>query len=55
VRFVKENLETHASRVPDFLSVTKGDIPEGLVLRLPDIGDASVPVQPQLIIELLSK
>jgi hypothetical protein len=30
-------------------------MPEGKVLRLPGIEDVSIPVQPALIIELLSK
>ena len=41
--------------VPDFLSVTEGDIPEGVVGRLPQSDDVSIPVQTQLIIELCSR
>jgi small subunit ribosomal protein S4 len=41
--------------VPDFLSRVEGDLPEGHVLRLPEAGDASIPVQPHLIVELCSK
>ena len=55
LRFVKNALEEVRSQVPDFLSLEKGDQPEGRVLRLPEIGDCSLPVQPQLIIELVSK
>jgi small subunit ribosomal protein S4 len=55
LRFVRESLESNASKTPDFLSVIKGERPEGQVLRLPGIEDVSIPVQPQLIIELLSK
>ncbi len=55
LRFVRESLESNASKAPDFLSVIKGERPEGQVLRLPGIEDVSIPVQPQLIIELLSK
>ena len=40
---------------PDFLSVTEGDIPEGIVGRLPMADDVSIPVQTQLIIELCSR
>lgn len=55
VRFVRESLEGNSSKVPDFLSLIKGEQPEGIVQRLPGIEDVSIPVQPQLIIELLSK
>ena len=41
--------------VPDFLSRTGGDIPEGIVSRLPLSEDVSVPVQTQLIVELCSR
>ncbi|MEM9353192.1 MAG: 30S ribosomal protein S4 [Planctomycetota bacterium] len=41
--------------VPDFLSRTEGDIPEGIVGRLPLAEDVSIPVQTQLIIELCSR
>ena len=55
LRFVQSSLEENRIIVPDFLSVSPGANPEGRVLRLPEIGDVSLPVQPQLIIELLSK
>jgi small subunit ribosomal protein S4 len=41
--------------VPDFLSRVDGPQPEGHVLRLPEAGDVSIPVQPHLIVELCSK
>jgi small subunit ribosomal protein S4 len=41
--------------VPDFLSVSAGDIPEGIVGRLPAPEDVSIPVQTQLIVELCSR
>jgi small subunit ribosomal protein S4 len=41
--------------VPDFLSRTDDPIPEGRVSRLPAMGDVSIPIQPNLIIELCSK
>ncbi len=41
--------------VPDFLSVSAGDIPEGIVSRLPVAEDASLPIQTQLIVELCSR
>jgi len=55
LRFVRQSLEGFAGRVPEFLSLDKKDVPEGKVLRLPGIEDVSIPVQPALIIELLSK
>jgi small subunit ribosomal protein S4 len=41
--------------VPDFLSRTEGPPPAGHVLRMPEAADASIPVQPHLIVELCSK
>jgi hypothetical protein len=41
--------------VPDFLSVTNTDVPEGIVGRLPSPEDVSLPVQTQLIVELCSR
>ena len=41
--------------VPDFLSVSDGDIPEGIIGRLPEADDVSIPVQTQLIVELCSR
>ncbi len=41
--------------VPDFLSRTEGPPPQGQVLRMPEAADASIPVQPHLIVELCSK
>jgi len=41
--------------VPEFLSLVAGPVPEGHVLRLPEAGDVSIPVQTQLIVELCSK
>jgi small subunit ribosomal protein S4 len=41
--------------VPDFLSVTASDIPEGVVSRLPAAEDVSIPIQTQLIVELCSR
>jgi len=46
--------ETHR-QIPDFLSRVDGPPPEGHVLRLPEVQDVSIPVQPQLIVELCSK
>jgi small subunit ribosomal protein S4 len=41
--------------VPDFLSRVDGAEPEGHVLRLPETADVSIPVQPQLIVELCAR
>jgi small subunit ribosomal protein S4 len=41
--------------VPDFLSRSEEQIPEGIVGRLPDAEDVSIPVQTQLIVELCSR
>ena len=46
--------ESH-HEVPDFLNRVEGTLPEGQVLRLPEASDASIPVQPHLIVELCSK
>lgn len=52
---VQANLSENNRPVPDFLSYIEGPIPEGVVARLPESFDVSIPVQPQLIIELCSK
>ena len=52
---VLANLSEFHRDVPDFLSRSDGAIPEGRVNRLPAMGDVSIPVQPNLIIELCSK
>jgi small subunit ribosomal protein S4 len=49
------NLSDNQRPVPDFLSVVEGAIPEARMSRLPEAFDVSIPVQPQLIIELCSK
>ena len=52
---VRASLAEGHGDVPDFLSVTESDIPEGVVGRLPQSDDVSIPVQTQLIIELCSR
>lgn len=52
---VRTNMELVQRPVPEFLSLVAGESPEGHVVRLPGIEDVSIPVQPALIIELLSK
>ena len=41
--------------IPDYLAVTESQVPEGIVGRLPDTGDISIPVDTQLIVELCSR
>ena len=41
--------------VPDYVSRIDGEIPEATVTRLPEAYDISLPVQTQLIVELLSR
>jgi small subunit ribosomal protein S4 len=41
--------------LPDFLSRSDSQIPEGIVGRLPAVDDISIPVQTQLIVELCSR
>jgi small subunit ribosomal protein S4 len=41
--------------LPDFLSRSEAQIPEGIVSRLPAVDDVSIPVQTQLIVELCSR
>jgi small subunit ribosomal protein S4 len=50
-----ENLTSDVLPVPDWLDRTSNDPPEGRVSRLPAVQDISLPVTPQLIIELLSR
>ena len=52
---VQANLAENRRNVPDFLSLIPGGVPEGRVNRLPCSEDVSIPVQPNLIIELCSK
>jgi small subunit ribosomal protein S4 len=46
--------ESHRD-IPDFLNRVDGPQPEGHIVRLPEAADASIPVQPHLIVELCSK
>ena len=52
---VQANLAENRREAPDFLSFSDGPLPEGRVVRLPEMMDVSIPVQTQLIIELCSK
>ena len=55
LQWVQACLAEVSREVPDFLSRVDGPPPEGHVLRLPEAEDVSIPVQPQLIVELCSK
>jgi small subunit ribosomal protein S4 len=55
VQIVQANLAELSRDVPDFLNRVEGPQPEGQVLRVPEIADISIPVQPHLIVELCSK
>ncbi len=52
---VQTNLAEPGHEVPEFLSLVAGEAPEGHIVRLPEAGDVSIPVQTQLIVELCSK
>jgi small subunit ribosomal protein S4 len=52
---VQANLSENNRPVPDFLSLAEAAIPEGVMSRLPEPDDVSIPVKAQLIIELCSK
>ncbi len=55
VEAVQANMAENKHTVPDFLQVAAGPQPEGHVLRMPGVEDISIPVQVQLILELLSR
>ena len=55
LQLVQAVLAESPREVPDFLSRIEGPPPEGHILRLPEAGDVSIPVQPHLIVELCSK
>lgn len=52
---VRASLAEVERDVPEYLSVTEGDIPEGIVARYPAAEDVSVSVETQLIVELCSR
>ncbi len=55
IALVKANLAESHREVPEFLVFVDGDQPEGHLLRVPEAAEVSIPVQPQLIVELCSK
>ena len=52
---VRGALAENSRDIPDFLSRSDAQIPEGIVGRLPAADDVSIPVQTQLIVELCSR
>lgn len=52
---VQANLSENNRSIPDFLQLIEGPIPEAVMSRLPEPEDVSIPVQPQLIVELCSR
>ena len=55
VNMVKPRYEETKPNIPDFLELTGTEPPEGKMTRLPSGTDVSIPVQVQLIVEMLSK
>jgi small subunit ribosomal protein S4 len=55
LKLVEAALAEFRRDVPDFLTRVDGAAPEGHVLRMPEAADVSIPVQPQLIVELCSR
>ena len=54
-KLVAGNMAEGAPPVPDWLDRLSTDPPEGRVARMPSTQDISLPVTPQLIVELLSR
>jgi len=52
---IRGALAENARDIPDFLSRSDSQIPEGIVGRLPASDDVSIPVKTQLIVELCSR
>ena len=55
VKAVKNVLDEGSRDVPDFLHRVDENIPRGIILRLPEAEDVSIPVNSALIVELCSK
>ncbi len=49
------HMEMGNRKLPDFLSLSPSEVPEGVVGRLPAAEDISLPIQTQLIVELCSR
>jgi small subunit ribosomal protein S4 len=52
---VRAAMSESSRDIPDFLSRSDAQIPEGIVGRLPAADDVSIPVKTQLIVELCSR
>lgn len=52
---VQASLAESTREVPEFLVRVEGQKPEGHIVRLPEAEDVSIPVEPNLIVELCSK
>ncbi len=55
VKSIKNVLDEVSHDVPDFLHRADDNIPKGIVIRLPEAEDVSIPVNSALIVELCSK
>ena len=52
---VRASMAENQRQLPDFLTLSPTEVPEGIVGRMPDGKDISIPVQTQLIVELCSR
>jgi len=55
LELVQANLAENKREIPEFLALAPGPQPEGHMVRSPGVEDVSIPVQVQLILELVSK
>ncbi len=55
LELVQAGLAESSREVPEFLVRVEGQKPEGHMVRLPEAEDVSIPIEPQLIVELCSK
>jgi small subunit ribosomal protein S4 len=55
VKAVKNVIDEVSRDVPDFLHRADENVPKGIVMRLPEAEDVSIPVNSALIVELCSK
>jgi len=55
IEIVQAAIAEYGREVPDFLNRVDGPQPEGQVLRLPEAEDVSIPVEVNLIVEILSR
>jgi len=55
VQAVKAVLDVVSRDVPDFLHRVDENVPKGIIIRMPEAEDVSIPVNAALIVELCSK